>query len=379
MLALLCCQTGFSLAEPVPIPSPPALGAKAYILRDFNSGKVLVEHNADQRLEPASITKIMTAYVVFQEIRAGRLSEDDRALISVKAWHNPEVKGWTKGSRMFAEVNSQVAVSDLLRGLIIQSGNDAAIALAEHIAGSEQAFVVLMNDAAARLGLKDTHYMNATGWPAEGHYTSARDIATLSAALIREFPEYYELYSEKSFTYNNITQANRNSLLWKDESVDGIKTGHTESAGYCLASSALRDGMRLISVVMGAPGPDARSKYSQSLFNYGYRFFETHRLFAGGAPLQEVRVWMGNEDMLKLGMGGDVYVTIPRGQYEHLKPVLQVRKRIDAPVADKEDVGRLEIYLDKKLIKTEPLVALNAVARGNFLQRFADRIIYLFQ
>jgi D-alanyl-D-alanine carboxypeptidase (penicillin-binding protein 5/6) len=379
LFVLTFLLTGLSGAAAVPIPAPPALGARSYILLDFHSGKVLVEHNADQRIEPASITKIMTAYVIFNEIQSGRLSVEDKALISVKAWRNPGVKGWISGSRMFAEVNSRVAVADLLRGLIIQSGNDAAIALAEHIAGSEEAFVQLMNDAAISLGLKNTHYLNTTGWPVEGHYTSARDIAMLSRALIRKFPDMYQLYSEKRFTYNDISQANRNALLWKDESVDGIKTGHTETAGYCLAASAERNGMRLISIIMGAPGSDARIKYSQSLLNYGFRFYETHHLFAGGAPLKEVRIWKGDEDYLSLGMLEDAYITIPRGQYQHLKPVLNVRKTIDAPVVKGEEVGRLNVFHDEQLIMDEPLVALNSIDKGNIFQQFADRIIYLFQ
>ncbi|MBN1378285.1 MAG: D-alanyl-D-alanine carboxypeptidase [Gammaproteobacteria bacterium] len=373
---LFSCATN---ANTIPVPAPPALGAKAYILQDFHSGKVIVEHNADDRIEPASITKIMTAYVVFDEIQSGRLSLHDKATISVKAWRNPGVQGWTQSSRMFAEVNSKVAVSDLLRGLIIQSGNDAAIALAEHIAGSEQAFVQLMNDAATRLELKNTHYLNVTGWPMEGHYTSAHDIASLSRALIREFPEYYQLYSEKRFTYNNISQANRNAMLWKDESVDGIKTGHTEAAGYCLAASAERNGMRLISVVMGAPGSDARVKYSQSLLNYGFRFYETHHLFDGGVSLKEVRVWKGDENYLNLGVLEDLYITIPRGQYNFLKSILNIRKVIDAPVKKGDEVGQIEILLNDQPVREEPLVALNSIERGNFFQQLADQIVYLFR
>lgn len=366
-------------ADAVPIPAPPALGAEAYVLQDFHSGKVIVEQNADERIEPASITKIMTAYVVFKEIRAGRLSLKDKAKISVKAWRNPGVKGWMEGSRMFAEVNSEVGISDLLRGLIVQSGNDAAIALAEHIAGTEAAFVDRMNYEVTELGLSNTHYQNATGWPASEHYTSARDIATLARALIRDFPEMYRIYSEKSFTYNHIPQRNRNRLLWKDDSVDGIKTGHTKSAGYCLAASAERSGMRLISVVMGASGHDARIKYSQSLLNYGFRFFETQRLFEAGVALKETRVWKGDEDYLGIGSFSDIYVTFPRGQYQNLKPVLNIRKSIDAPVNKGDEVGRLDVFLDQQLITQTPLIALHKIERGNIFQRIADQVAYLLQ
>jgi D-alanyl-D-alanine carboxypeptidase (penicillin-binding protein 5/6) len=379
LLAAAILFAALSNTAAAPIPAPPALGARSYILQDFHSGKVLVEHNADERIEPASITKIMTAYVIFNEIESGRLSVEDKAVISVKAWRNPGVEGWINGSRMFAEVNSRVAVEDLLRGLIIQSGNDAAVALAEHIAGSEEAFAQMMNDAATALGLENTHYLNSTGWPVEGHYTSARDIARLSRALIRRFPERYKFYSEKGYTYNGITQANRNSLLWKDDSVDGIKTGYTESAGYCLAASAERDGMRLLSVVMGASGSDTRIKHSQSLLNYGFRFYETHSLFDGGAALQDVRIWKGKEDFLKLGVSDDVFVTIPRGQYRNLKPVLNVRKSIDAPVKQGEEVGRLNVFLNDQLIHDEALIALHTIERGNIFQQLKDQIIYLFQ
>ncbi len=379
-IAILIGLTTFSLsAEPVPIPAPPAVGAKAYILKDFNSNKVIAEHNANSRIEPASITKIMTAYVVFQEIAIGRLSLDDTANISVKAWHNPGVSGWTKGSRMFAEVDSEVEVTDLLRGLIIQSGNDAAIALAERVAGSEKAFIELMNVTAQKLNLTNTQYKNATGWPTPGHYTSARDVALLSRALIKDFPDLYSLYSEKSFTYNNIAQSNRNTLLWKDETVDGIKTGYTSSAGYCLAASAERSGMRLISVVMGAPSTSARIKYSQGLLSYGFRYFQTHQLFSGSKALKKVRVWKGGEDFLGVGTVKDLYITIPRGQYNNLKPVMNIRKIINAPVKKGEMVGTVDIFLDEQIIKQKTLVALNSIERGNIFQRIADQITFLLQ
>lgn len=380
-LLLLSAVVFSGAAQPAdtPVPAPPAIGAESYLLQDFDSGRLLVEENPDRRLEPASITKVMTAYVVFDAIRRGELTLDEKALISEKAWRNPGVPGWTEGSRMFAEVNSRVSISDLLRGLIVQSGNDAAVALAEHVAGSEEAFVQLMNARAERMGLENTHYRNTTGWPAEDHYTSARDIARLSRALIRDFPEFYRLYSEKQFTFNNIPQNNRNSLLWKDDSVDGIKTGYTQSAGYCLVTSAERDGMRLIAVVLGADSEDARAKYSQSLLNYGFRFFETHRLFDEGAVLQEARIWKGERDRLKLGLKRGAYVTIPRGRYNDLKPVMNVRSTINAPVNKGESLGDLEIRLGGEMIYEQPLVALEAVGRGNIFQRLYDRILFLFE
>ena len=378
-LILFCISVPAIYAESVPIPAPPYIGATAYILKDVSSGKIISEHNADSQIEPASITKIMTAYVAFEEIAAGRLTLNEMAKISVKAWRNPGVKGWTQGSRMFAEVNSSVTISDLLRGLIIQSGNDAAIALAEHIAGSEEEFVKMMNASAGKLALRNTQYRNSTGWPTAGHYTSARDIALLSQALISDFPEMYGLYSEKSFTFNNISQSNRNSLLWKDESVDGIKTGHTSSAGYCLAASAERDGMRLLAVVMGAPSADTRTKYSQSLLNYGFRFYKTHQLFAANEALKTIRIWQGAEDDVGIGTGGNLFVTIPRGQYNNLRPVLNIRKTINAPVNRGDEVGVIDIFLGEKLIMQSSLIALSSIERGNIFQRITDRIVYLLQ
>lgn len=366
-------------AGSVPVPAPPELAASAYILQDFHSGEIIAEKNADMRIEPASITKIMTAYVVFDAIRSGKLSLDDKALISEKAWRNPEFPGWSQGSRMFADVNTQVSIANLLRGLIIQSGNDASVALAEHIGGTEAAFVDIMNAYAKKLGLDNTHYRNSTGWPVEGHYTTAHDIATLSRALIRDFPELYKLFSEKRFTYNNISQSNRNTLLWKDDSVDGVKTGHTESAGYCLVSSAERDGMRLVGVVMGTPDEDARIKYSQSLLNYGFGFFETDKLYAANDGLKDVRVWKGAAESVKVGLAHDLYVTIPRGEYDNLKSTVSIQRSVFAPVAQYEAVGQLVVELNGETIREAPLIALDAVERGNLFQRVIDHIAYMLE
>lgn len=366
-------------AANAPVPAAPAIVAKAYILLDFNSGSVIAEENADERLEPASVTKIMTAYVVFDAIHHGELAPGEMVRISKKAWRNPGVADWMKGSRMFAEVNSQVSVNDLLHGLVIQSGNDAAIALAEHLYGTEGGFVQKMNATAEKLGMRNTHFQNSTGWPAAEHYSSARDLATLARALIHDFPDMYKLFSEKQFTFNNITQANRNALLWKDDSVDGIKTGGTQSAGYCLAASAERDGMRLISVMLGAESPDARTKYSQQILNYGFRFYETYHLFDGGHALRDARVWKGDADNLQLGIRDDLYVTIPRGDYGNLKSIMNVRKSIFAPINTGEVMGYLDVYLGEKLLRRQDLIALQTVARGNFLQRLVDQIAYLLQ
>lgn len=368
-----------SFSGAVPVPAPPELAASAYILQDFHSGDVIAENNADMRIEPASITKIMTTYVVFDAIRSGKLSLDDKALISEKAWRNSEVTGWLQGSRMFADVNTKVGIADLLRGLIVQSGNDASVALAEHVGGTEAAFVDIMNAYVKKLGLTNTHYLNSTGWPVEGQYTTARDIAMLSRALIRDFPQLYEMYSEKRFTYNNISQSNRNTLLWKDDSVDGIKTGHTESAGYCLAASAERNGMRLLSVVMGAADNDARVKYTQSLLNYGFRFFETAKLFTANDSLNNARVWKGGIDSVGVGLAKDLYITIPRGEYDNLKSTMNIKRSIFAPVAQHEVLGQLVVELNGEIVREEPLIAFDAVERGNVLQRVIDHVVYMLQ
>ena len=267
-----------------PVPAAPQVAANSYILSDFNSGRILVEHNSDMRVEPASITKLMTAYVVFRELEEGNITLQETVPVSEKAWR-------TGGSRMFIEPDMQVKVEDLMRGMIIQSGNDASVALAEHIAGSEEAFASLMNHYAEQLGMTGTNFMNSTGLPDPDHYTTARDINALSAATVRDFPDYYTWYSEKEFTFNNIRQHNRNTLLWRDPAIDGLKTGHTEAAGYCLAASAMRDGMRLISSVMGSSSESARASESQTLLNYGFRFFETVQLYQAGQELTRARIW----------------------------------------------------------------------------------------
>jgi D-alanyl-D-alanine carboxypeptidase (penicillin-binding protein 5/6) len=354
----------------MPVPAPPDVAANNYLLVDFASGKVLAEKNADEKIEPASITKMMTAYVVYKELDAGRLSLDDMVDISEKAWR-------MGGSRMYLEVNTSVSVQELLKGLIIQSGNDASVALAEHVAGTEDAFVQLMNQYAAELGMKDTNFVNSTGWPDKQHLMTARDIAVLASAIIREFPERYAWYSEKEYTYNNIKQYNRNKLLWRDESVDGFKTGHTESAGYCLVASALRSDMRLISVVLGTDSKKARASVSQAILNYGFRFYESHTLYDEGEVLSRPRVWGGEFETLTVGLPDDLAVTITRGAYDKLDATMDIDKNIEAPVEKGQQVGVVKVMLDGELLQSVPLVALESVNEGGILQKAKDYVLRL--
>ncbi len=350
------------------VPAPPKIAASGYLLFDMNSGRVLAESHADDRLEPASLTKIMTAYAVFRELREGNISLDDKVLVSEKAWKMP-------GSRMFIEVGKQVSVRDLLKGMIIQSGNDASVALAEYVAGDEATFAKLMNQHAQRLGMAHSHFVNSTGLPDPDHYTTPRDIARVTAALIREFPDYYAMYKEKAFTYNGITQNNRNRLLWRDATVDGVKTGHTEAAGYCLVSSAQRDNMRLISVVMGTASDKARARESQTLLNYGFRFFETHKLYSAGQPLTKARVWKGEREQVDLGLAEDLYVTIPRRQYKALKIRSEVKPGLMAPLARGSKAGRLVVTLEGEPVSERPLVALQDDPEGGIWRQLTDSVL----
>jgi D-alanyl-D-alanine carboxypeptidase (penicillin-binding protein 5/6) len=352
------------------VPEAPEINASGYLLMEMHSGKILVEKNADQRLEPASLTKIMTAHVVFEEIAKGKLKLSDMVHISEKAWK-------TEGSRMFVKVNSDVSVEDLLRGLIIQSGNDSAVALAEHIAGSEDAFAGLMNAHAAQLGMTSTNFVNSTGLPHPDHYTTPSDIVKVTAATIRDYPDFYPMYAEKQFTYNEIKQYNRNNLLWRNNAVDGVKTGHTEAAGFCLVSSAKYDQMRLIAVVMGTESAKARIKESQALLAFGSRFYETHRLYEAGQKLTENRVWFGDQKTLALGIGEDVYVTIPRRDYDNLKPTLEVKAKLEAPINKGDSLGNVTVMLGNDVVTTRPLVALAQVEKGSLWRRFLDFIYQL--
>jgi D-alanyl-D-alanine carboxypeptidase (penicillin-binding protein 5/6) len=355
-----------------PVPAAPQVSAKGYLIQDYHSGAILAEKDADQRMEPASITKLMTAYIVLEEMKQGRLSLTDMVRISEKAWRMP-------GSRTFVEVGKQIPVEVLLKGIIVQSGNDATVALAEHVAGSEETFASLMNQKAAELGLTSTHYANSTGMPHADHYSSARDIATLSRAMIRDFPEHYTMYSEKVFTYNDIKQYNRNKLLWRDKSVDGIKTGHTESAGFCLVSSAKRDNMRLIVVVLNDKSEDGRAISSQALLNYGFRFFETRKLYAAGEPLKQVRIWKGAQEDLSLGITEGLYATFPRGKYKQLQVTVNIQPQIMAPVTKHQHFGTLNLSLENNVIAERPLVALNSVSEGGIWEQVSDSVQLWFE
>ncbi len=372
--ALLLLLTSLSLPvhSALPVPAPPKVAASSYLLMDFHSGRMLADHNSDQRLEPASLTKIMTTYAVLRELKSGNLSLEDEVQISEKAWR-------TAGSRMFIEVGKKISVEKLLKGMIIQSGNDASVALAEHIGGSEEVFAEVMNGHARRLGMTNTNFVNATGLPHENHYTTARDIAILSRTLITEFPDYYPWFAIKEYTFNNIKQYNRNKLLWRDKSVDGIKTGHTESAGFCLAASAKRNDMRLISVVMGTGSENARAQESQSLLNYGFRFFETHRLYGADDALNKVRVWKGDKEELAVGVSKDLYVTIPRQQYNKLKAEMTLDSRVTAPIKKGQQLGLVKVTLKGEPVLEVPLVALQEVAEGGLWQQASDAVLLWFE
>ena len=359
-------------AAPSIVPAAPAINAKAWLLIDYNSGQVLAEHNSLQRVEPASLTKMMTAYIVLYEIRNGSIKADDLVRISEKAWR-------MKGSRMFIEVNSQVSVEELLKGLIIQSGNDATVALAEHVAGSEEAFVELMNQHARSMGMTGTHFTNSTGWPDPDHYTTPHDLAILSRALIRDFPEHYSWYRIKEYTYNNIRQFNRNRLLWLDERVDGIKTGHTESAGYCLVSSAQEGDMRLISIVLGTDSENARAATSRKLLNYGFRFYETFLLHHAKEPLQNARIWKGEQETLPLGLQHDLYITIPRGQRNKVKANMTLETMLVAPAKKGQQYGMVNIMLNDEQLSQQPLVALEDVPEGGLWRQLVDSVMLMFQ
>jgi serine-type D-Ala-D-Ala carboxypeptidase (penicillin-binding protein 5/6) len=372
VLFLLQCS-GYSFGEEIVVPTPPTLPAAAYFLIDFDSGKVLAEHNADQKLSPASLTKIMTAYVAFHEIKSGNLALNDPVIISKKAWQTP-------GSRMFIEVNTKVEVENLLKGIIISSGNDASVALAEHIAGDESTFAQLMNQHAARLGMINTHFTNSMGLPDPEHHTTARDLAILTRAMIREFPEFYAWHSLREFTYNKIKQTNRNQLLWRDSTVDGVKTGHTEDAGFCLVASAKKEDMRLISVVMGTKSTSARANQNQALLNYGFRFFSTHPLYKANEPLAHARVWKGEKKDLPLGLTDNLYVTIPRRHFQDLQAAIQVDETIImAPVNAGDRYGSLSIMLGDKLYVSEPLTALESIPQGGWFRRIYDQALLMIK
>lgn len=370
-LVLVLLSTGTASAQSVLIPSPPQIAASSFILMDPLSGQVIMEENSHERLPPASLTKMMTAYIVERELDEGRLSMSDMVPISVNAWR-------TEGSRTFVKEGTEVSVEDLLRGVIIQSGNDASVALAEYVAGSEDAFVDIMNQQAELLGMNETRFATATGLPAPDQFSTANDLAILARAIINDYPESYPLYAEKHFTFNNIRQPNRNSLLWRDDSVDGLKTGHTEEAGYCLVASAKRNDTRLIAVVMGATSTTARAQEVQKMLNYGFRYYQTQRLFSKGQELMQARVWSGESDQLSVGILDDVNVTIPRGARDSLQSVIELDTVIKAPVSVGDELGRVKVTLEGETVVDQPVLALSDVPEGGFFKRIWDAIKLFF-
>ena len=371
-IVFLLTASAFASAQNMPAPAPPVIGAKSYLLIDAASGNELASLKPDDRLAPASLTKLMSAYAIFRALKDEQVRLDDMVTVSEKAWRTP-------GSRMFIEVGSRVSVEDLLLGMIVQSGNDASVALAEHVAGTEDVFAQVMNQYAAEIGMRASNFRNATGLPADDHYSSARDLATLAKAIIVEFPDYYGWYSVREFQYGDIKQPNRNALLWRDSSVDGMKTGFTDDAGYCLVSSAKRDDMRIISVVLGTASAKARVDGSQSLLNYGFRFFETRLLYRAGEKVTEAKIWKGERETSELGLERDLYITIPRGRYDQVDSLVNMPTLLMAPVNEGQAIAELEVSLDGEKLVTEPLRALSANPEGSMWQRTRDSVMLWFE
>ena len=370
LLALLFAIPVLALAQ---APQPPQVVARAWVLADVSSGQILAVEKPDERFEPASLTKLMTAYLVFAALKEKKLALGDVVSVSEKAWRAP-------GSRMFIEPRRPVTVDELIRGMIVQSGNDACIALAERVAGSEEAFVGLMNREAERLGMKGSKFMNASGLPDPQHYATARDLYLLATALIRDYPEQYaQYYSQREYRYNGITQMNRNRLLWLDNTVDGVKTGFTEAAGYCLVASSKRGPRRLLSVLLGSTSESMRAQESQRLLNWGFQFFDAVRLYAGGAPVKEIEIWKGAKSTLKAGFRGDLVVAVPKGQGDKLKAELLSLSPLLAPVAEGGRVGNLRVTLDGKPIGEYPVIALEAVPAAGFFGRAWDTLRLWFK
>lgn len=359
-------------AMPMVTPAQPALNAKAYVIMDAPSGEILAAFNVDQRLAPASLTKMMTSYVISRAIKEGHIHLDDQVRISEKSWR-------TQGSKMFVRIGTTVPVRDLMQGIIVDSGNDACVAMAEYVAGSEDSFASLMNQEAARLGMTNTHFVDSTGLPNPNHYSTAHDMAILARALILDFPEDYQWYSQKWFTYNGIKQPNRNRLLWRDPSVDGVKTGHTDDAGFCLVASAKRNNTRIISVLMGAPSDSARADDSERLLDYGFRFFEVHKIYAANTILAQARVWHGAVKEIPVGVANDVYASVMPGQFAGVSANMQLHGLLSAPITEGQPVGEVTISLANKVIKTVPLVALKASPVGGIFTRATDSISLWFK
>lgn len=368
VLALLIVAAGAARASGLDLPEPPPVPAEAYLLIDHVTGTVLAERAADVRRPPASLTKLMTAYLAFEAVREGTITLEERVVVSEKAWR-------MRGSRMFIEVGTEVAVEDLLRGLIVQSGNDAAVALAERIAGSEEAFAALMNERAAELGMTSTTFRNSTGLPAAGHLTTARDLVVLSRALLDDFPDLRLLFAEGEFTFNGIRQFNRNRLLRRNALVDGLKTGYTASAGYCVALSAVQGEMRLVAVVLGAETAGARERAGRALLDFGFESFETHQLFAVGEPIRAAKVWMGVVDSVRLGVARDIYVTIPRGAYDALSAIVSFPTELVAPVEAHAEIGSLSVSLGDIELSAAPIVVLESISLGGAWTRFKHMLL----
>ena len=371
-LVLLTASAVANAAVKMPVPAPPIVGAKSFLLMDGSTGVELASLEADKRLAPASLTKLMTAYAIFRALAEDLVTLEDEVTVSEKAWR-------TQGSRMFIEVGSRVSIQDLLLGMIVQSGNDASVALAEHVAGSESVFAEMMNQYAVQLGMTSTKFKNATGLPDKDHYSTTRDLGILARQIITEFPEYYKWYSVREFEYNNIKQPNRNNLLWRDDSVDGMKTGNTDEAGYCLVSSAVRDGMRVISVVLGTASAAARINGSQALINYGFRFFETRLLYRAGETVTQAKIWKSEKEFTPLGLIEDLYVTIPRGTFDEVESVLNIPAVIMAPVAQGQPLAELHVSLNGSSLVNEPLRALDQNPSGSFWQRTRDGVSLWFE
>ncbi len=357
----------------VPVPPAPQLDAKSWVLMDYATGQILASANETDRVEPASITKVMTAYVVSAELAAGKIKLDDQVFISENAWRGGGAG--TDGSTSFLALNSKVQLKDLLYGMIIQSGNDAAIALAEHVAGSEQTFAELMNQYAQKLGMTGTHFVNSSGLPDPNHFSTAHDIALLARATIHDYPDDYKIYAIKEFEWNGITQHNRNTLLWRDPSVDGIKTGHTKEAGFCLTTSAKRGDQRLVAVVMGVASDKQRADDNQTLLNYGFRFFETHKLYDAGKPLRTPELWKGAHNTMPIGVAEEAVITVPRGRYNDLKPTMEIPGRLIAPYQKGQKIGTLKVSLDGKPLLERPVIALDDEPEAGFWGRMSDGIM----
>ena len=358
-------------AQQLPVPQAPSIAAKSYLLTDFYSNQVLVGQNIDERIEPASLTKLMTAYLTFAALKQKQISLEQTLPVSTRAWR-------AEGSRMFIEPGKPVKVDELIHGMVVQSGNDACIALAEGIAGSEEAFTQMMNSQAQHLGMKNTHFMNSTGLPHPQHYSTAHDLSLLAAAIIRDFPEYYPLYSIKEYKYNNILQVNRNRLLWTDPHVDGMKTGYTENSGYCLISTAKRGSRRLIAVALGTASDSARAIESQKLLNYGFQFYDTLHLYAKGQAVTTFAVWKGAENSVKAGFAEDVYLSIPKGQSKRLNAAMESRQPLIAPISAGQKVGVIKLTLDAKPVAEYPVIALENIELANILGRGWDSLRLLF-